>query len=187
MKRKWKIFLAIGIVIIAAAIIIIPRFTKYHLPIAIKAKPKEINKEFQFIKQKAKELKQYCKSHQYSTSFACILDMNQHSGKKRFYVYDFEKDTIVSAGLVAHGSCNEYYLSKAKFSNKVGCGCSAYGRYKLGNSYPGRFGKAFGRCCTNPCSLCSAAAHGVCGYQWHAGLGARGNCCCFEREECAFY
>jgi hypothetical protein len=143
MKRKWKIFLAIGIVIIAAAIIIIPRFTKYHLPIAIKAKPKEINKEFQFIKQKAKELKQYCKSHQYSTSFACILDMNQHSGKKRFYVYDFEKDTIVSAGLVAHGSCNEYYLSKAKFSNIVGCGCSAYGRYKIGNSYPGRFGKAY--------------------------------------------
>ena len=143
MKRKWKIFLAIGIVIIAAAILIIPRFTKYHLPIAIKAKPKEINKEFLFIKQKAKELKQYCKSHLYSTSFACILDMNQHSGKKRFYVYDFEKDTIVSAGLVAHGSCNEYYLSKAKFSNIVGCGCSAYGRYKIGNSYPGRFGKAY--------------------------------------------
>jgi len=143
MKRKWSILLTILIVLITAAILIVPRFTKYHLPIAIKAKPKEINKEFLFIKQKAKELKQYCKSHQYSTSFACILDMNQHSGKKRFYVYDFEKDTIACAGLVAHGSCNEYYLSNVKFSNKVGCGCSAYGRYKIGNSYPGRFGKAY--------------------------------------------
>ena len=95
MKRKWSILLTILIVLIAAAILIIPRFTKYHLPIAIKAKPKEINKEFLFIKQKAKELKQYCKSHQYSTSFACILDMNQHSGKSVFMFMILKKTLLL--------------------------------------------------------------------------------------------
>ena len=143
MKKKWKIFLISIVVLIAAALLIIPRFTKYHLPITIKASSSQNQKEFLFIKQKASTLKQYCKKNQYSTSFACILDMNQHSGKKRFYIYDFDKDTIACAGLVAHGSCNEYYLSDAKFNNKVGCGCSAYGRYRIGNSYSGRFGKAY--------------------------------------------
>ena len=69
--------------------------------------------------------------------------MQLHSGKKRFYVYDFAKETIAASGLVAHGSCNKNYLQNAEFKNDVGCGCSAFGKYKIGNEYPGRFGKAY--------------------------------------------
>ncbi|MFY7965823.1 MAG: murein L,D-transpeptidase catalytic domain-containing protein [Chitinophagaceae bacterium] len=144
MKRKLKLLLLLlTVVLFAALIILLPRFTKHHLPIAIKPTIKENNQEFLFVQQKALQLKKFCYDNNYSTTIAFILDMKMHSGKKRFYVYDFVKDTIAITGLVAHGSCNKYYLSDAKFSNTVGCGCSAFGKYKIGYAYAGRFGKAY--------------------------------------------
>ncbi len=143
MKQTQKILITIVIVLLVAAIFVLPRFTKYHLPIATNPTKKETNKEFERIKQKASELKQYCTNNNYSTQFAFILDMQQHSGKKRFFVYDFAKDTIVTSGMVAHGSCHKAYLENAVFSNEVGCGCSAFGKYKVGYEYPGQFGKAY--------------------------------------------
>lgn len=44
---------------------------------------------------------------------------------------------------MAHGSCNTRFLENAEFSNITGCGCSAEGKYKVGEAYNGRFGKAF--------------------------------------------
>jgi hypothetical protein len=49
----------------------------------------------------------------------------------------------MASGLAAHGSCNTAFLEQAKFSNAPGCGCSAIGKYKIGYSYKGRFGKAY--------------------------------------------
>jgi competence protein ComGC len=143
MKKKIKIILLVLSILLLAGLLIVPRFTKHHLPITIKTTVKENSQAFLLIQQKALQLKKYCQANHYATTIAFILDMKQHSGKKRFYVYDFVKDTIVGAGLVAHGSCNKYYLSDAKFNNTVGCGCSAYGKYKVGYAYAGRFGKAY--------------------------------------------
>lgn len=143
MKQTRKILITVLLALIIAAIFILPRYTKYHLPIITKPTNKENNKEFERIKQKAKQLKQYCINNNYSTQYAFILDMQQHSGKKRFYVYDFTKDSIATSGMVAHGNCNKTYLENAVFGNKVGCGCSAFGKYKIGNEYDGRFGKAY--------------------------------------------
>ncbi len=69
--------------------------------------------------------------------------MNLHSGKKRFYVYDLKKNLIIASGLMSHGSCNDLVLFTAKFSNDANSGCSSLGKYKVGNAYDGRFGKAF--------------------------------------------
>lgn len=143
MSKGIKTILLIGCILLLAAILLLPRFTKYHLPITIKPSVKEDNKEFILLKEKALQVKKYCQENGYCTTTAFIVDMKQHSGKKRFYVYDFAKDTITNAGLVAHGSCNKYYLTDAKFNNTVGCGCSAYGKYKVGYAYAGRFGKAY--------------------------------------------
>ena len=141
MKRK--IFFASSMAFIIATVFVLPRYTKYHLPVIIWQKPKEKETEYARIKLKAAELKKYCLANDYSTHFGFIADMKQHSGLKRFFVYDFAKDSVVASGLVAHGSCNSAYLKTAKFSNNVGCGCSAKGKYKIGYTYKGRFGKAF--------------------------------------------
>lgn len=140
---KWKIFFVVVIIIVIAAIYLLPRYTKYHIPVSIKTTDKQLRKENAKVKKAAKDLKQFCIKNNYNTHYAFIADMQLHSGKNRFFVYDFEKDTIVNAGLIAHGSCNNYYLEKAKFDNAVGCGCSSLGKYKISYSYNGRFGKAF--------------------------------------------
>jgi hypothetical protein len=69
--------------------------------------------------------------------------MGIHSGRKRFFVYDLEKNGVVTAGLVSHGSCNETFLEEAKFSNAPGGGCSSLGKYKIGEKYWGEYGRSY--------------------------------------------
>lgn len=85
----------------------------------------------------------YCKKHGLSTTICCLIDMDIPSGRNRFFVYNMATDSIICAGLVAHGSCNESFLSTPLFSNTSGSGCSALGKYKIGYAYTGRFGKAY--------------------------------------------
>jgi len=77
------------------------------------------------------------------TRYCFLLDLQIHNGKKRFFVYDMQKDSILHAGLVTHGDCREQYLSEVRYSNKPGSQCSAAGRYKVGAQYKGIFGKSY--------------------------------------------
>lgn len=64
-----------------------------------------------------------------------MLDFKIHSGKKRFFVWDFEKDTIKYSSLCSHGYGNRENRStytNIKFSNVPGSLCSSLGRYKVG-------------------------------------------------------
>jgi hypothetical protein len=92
---------------------------------------------------RAAELKLFAAAHNYSGKYCFLADLGMPSGQKRFFVYDMEKDSIVAAGLVAHGSCNRYFLENVSFSNEPECGCSASGKYRIGYQYKGNFGKAF--------------------------------------------
>jgi hypothetical protein len=69
--------------------------------------------------------------------------MSIPSGQNRFFVYDMKDDSIRNAGLVTHGRCNQDWLEGRKYGNTVGCGCSSIGKYRIGNSYNGKFGLAF--------------------------------------------
>lgn len=86
---------------------------------------------------KANEALTFCANKNFNTDFCILIDMRLHSGVKRFFVWDFRKDTIVESFLVGHG-CGDnpwsYDLSKEKptFSNKDGSHCSSLGKYKLG-------------------------------------------------------
>lgn len=95
------------------------------------------------IQKRADELETYARQNGYSTRFCFMIDMNIHSGRKRFFVYDMKHDSILYAGLVAHGSCEQDFLKEARFSNKPGGGCTSLGKYKIGYSYYGQYGKAF--------------------------------------------
>jgi hypothetical protein len=88
-------------------------------------------------------LKNFAEQNNYSTRYIFLADMKLPSGRYRFFIYDLEKDSVVEKGLVSHGSCNTEFLENASFSDKPGCGCSAEGKYRIGYSYNGRFGKAF--------------------------------------------
>jgi hypothetical protein len=69
--------------------------------------------------------------------------MSIESGHNRFFVYDIKNDSILLSGLVAHGSCDDGFLSEASFSNTVNSGCSSLGKFKIGNPYKGNFGIAY--------------------------------------------
>lgn len=99
--------------------------------------------EMQKLQRIAVQAKAFCLKKKYNTTTCFFVDMNLPSGKNRFFIYDLTKDSVINAGIVAHGSCNQSFLSKPKFSNKPGCGCTALGKYKVGYKYKGRFGNAY--------------------------------------------
>lgn len=95
------------------------------------------------IPNKIQEAKIFCKKCGYDTSICFLLDLSIHNGRKRFFVCDMKIGKITTSGLVTHGSCNTRYLTQVRYSNQPGCGCSSYGKYKVGSFYKGVFGDAY--------------------------------------------
>ena len=95
------------------------------------------------LQEKAAVLKTYVATKGFSDRWAFFIDLSMPSGRKRFFIYDLQKDTIIQAGLVSHGHCNSGFQDSAQFSNQPGSGCSSRGRYKVGYHYKGRFGKSY--------------------------------------------
>lgn len=80
----------------------------------------------------------------YNTNVAFFIDMKIHSGKNRFFIYDLKANKIIDQGLVAHGSGSETGVQgKLKFSNVSQSLCTSLGKYEIGESYNGQFGKAY--------------------------------------------
>lgn len=92
---------------------------------------------------RAESIKDYAAANGYSTKYSFLIDMSLPGGKKRFYVYDLENGSLAYSGLVAHGSCNEGYISHPRFSNASESGCSSLGKYKVGGFYHGKYGASF--------------------------------------------
>ena len=95
------------------------------------------------LQAKATTIKPYLKNNKYNINVCFLIDMQMPSNKKRFFVFDLKADTILYKGLVAHGSCNTSFLENVRFNNTPDCGCSAMGKYKVGNKYKGQFGNAY--------------------------------------------
>jgi len=91
--------------------------------------------EYRLISRKAKN---YCRSRKLESDFYLLIDLSRHSGLKRFFIWDFKKDTIINSFLVSHG-CNknpwgkDYTKEKAIVSNTDGSHCSSVGKYIIGN------------------------------------------------------
>ena len=106
---------------------------------AITADKKDINQ----LKIKAGAIKDFTKNKKYNGDICFLIDMKIASGKKRFFVYDIRNDSVLQAGLVAHGSCDDGFQMFPKFSDKPNSGCSSPGKYSIGKSYYGKFGLAY--------------------------------------------
>jgi hypothetical protein len=95
------------------------------------------------MRMKAVAAKSFTRENNYNEIVCFLVDMSLSSGKNRFFIYNLLNDSIRSAGLVTHGRCNEDWLEGRRYGNTIGCGCTSLGKYKIGNSYYGRFGLAF--------------------------------------------
>ncbi|MEN2402999.1 murein L,D-transpeptidase catalytic domain-containing protein [Flavobacterium sp. MC2016-06] len=101
--------------------------------------------EIERINSRVSEIKNMISiDSKYNTKIAFLLDMKVPSGKNRFFVYDLENNKILDQGLVAHGSGSETGVKGSlKFSNESNSNCTALGRYVIGKTYKGIFGKAY--------------------------------------------
>lgn len=98
---------------------------------------KEKEDLFPKTKEKAKEALVYCQTNKFNTDFCILIDMRVHSGLKRFFVWDFNKDTITHSFLVSHGCgsnpwATDYTKENPVFSNEDGSHCSSLGKYRIG-------------------------------------------------------
>ncbi len=109
-------------------------FNAYQFRLVAKSTLNDID----LIKAKATDAYRFCKSKRMNEDFCVLIDMQIHSGKKRFFVWNFKKDTIVYSFLVGHGCCDNPWSrdlskNKPKFSNDEGSHCSSLGKFKIGS------------------------------------------------------
>ncbi|KAF2507483.1 murein L,D-transpeptidase catalytic domain-containing protein [Flavobacterium foetidum] len=97
------------------------------------------------LKSHVAEMKGFLKkTPKYNSEIAFFLDMKVESGKNRFFVYNLKNDTIIDKGLVAHGIGSKTDIEgQLKFSNVKDSKSSSLGKYAIGSSYSGSFGKAY--------------------------------------------
>lgn len=105
---------------------------------------KSIELETVRVVNKANEIKLFLKKNsKYNSEVFFLLDMKIPSNKYRFFVFDVKKNIVIDSGLVAHGSGSETETDELKFSNTDGSLMTSLGKYYIGNSYNGTFGKAY--------------------------------------------
>jgi|GEM_PF-909407 len=88
-------------------------------------------------------LKGYLRGHGFNGEYCFLVDMRVPSGRYRFFVYDLRRDSVLLAGLVAHGSGSSIFSETPSFSNTNGSGCTSLGRYRIGYPYNGMFGRSY--------------------------------------------
>jgi hypothetical protein len=80
----------------------------------------------------------------YNKDIAFLLDMKISSGKNRFFVVNLKAGKIINRGLVAHGyGSNILNSDSLHFSNVPNSMTTSIGKYRIGKSYYGKFGKSY--------------------------------------------
>ncbi len=96
------------------------------------------------LKKKAALAKIFCEENGLNTKCCILIDMKIHSGKKRFFLWDFKGDSVLNSGMCSHGTCDnlaEYDpMLSTQFSNIPESHCSSLGRYKIGERGYSTFG-----------------------------------------------
>ncbi|MCO4818288.1 MAG: murein L,D-transpeptidase catalytic domain family protein [Bacteroidetes bacterium] len=114
-----------------------------HHPKVEEGEKLQVENPYSVNTQKLEAAKAFCKQNGFNEGVAFFSDMNLRSGKKRFFIVDLSKDSVVHAGLVAHGHCRSYASRVPSFSNEIGSNCTSLGKYKVGYKYDGSFGTAY--------------------------------------------
>lgn len=119
---------------------------KFSIEAPAKSPGARIKKMDEAVKDRAVKnaasISSYAKAHGCNEQYCFLVDMKLSSGKKRFFVYNLQKDSVELSGLVTHGS-GKTNTSDIQFSNTEGSLCTSLGKYKIGRSYTGKFGLAY--------------------------------------------
>lgn len=91
----------------------------------------------------ADSLKPWLKKYQYSDELIFIADMNMPMYLNRFYAINPSKNALLYRCLMAHGNGKGSTLDSAVFSNVVGSNCTSLGKYRMGKSLVGIYGKGY--------------------------------------------
>lgn len=83
-------------------------------------------------KSKIEEAFLFSKKQKLDTNLFFFIDMKIHSGKKRFFIYDYCKKEIIYSGLCCHGMGLGSTCEKPIYSNVKGSNCTSLGKYKTG-------------------------------------------------------
>ena len=121
-----------------------PKFSKHAGVNSFK--PKNIDRNdaiFLRLKEKAELIDDFAKANNYNDTRCFLVDMRIASGSKRFFVYNFKKDSVEAAGLVTHGSGSDKGTTDLSFSNIPNSNATSVGRYRVGKPYYGKFGLAY--------------------------------------------
>ncbi len=84
------------------------------------------------LDKRAEEALGYCKENGYSTDYCLLVDYGRHSGRVRFFLWDFEKGKPVLKSQCAHGYGKGSTARRPVFSNEIGSFCSSLGHYRVG-------------------------------------------------------
>jgi hypothetical protein len=85
------------------------------------------------LSKKVTEAQFFCKKNNMNSDFCFLMDLSEHSGKNRFYIYDFRTGSVRSNGLVCHGTGKNSTEETPVCSNEVGSYCTSLGKYKTGD------------------------------------------------------
>jgi hypothetical protein len=103
----------------------------------------EINTEMRRVRNTQAALKNYAANNKCNQDYAFVIDMRIPSYKKRFFVYNLKRDSLLTSGFVAHGTGSETFKGELVFSNTPDSRCSSLGKYKIGGSYKGMYGFSY--------------------------------------------
>ena len=116
-----------------------------HNKVVYKSNPESVYSSKEKLDTQIAEVKKLINNNsKYNNDIVFFIDMRISSGKNRFFIYDLKNNKIIDKGLVAHGSGSETNVKgKLKFSNIDNSLCTSLGKYSIGYSYVGKFGKAY--------------------------------------------
>lgn len=119
-------------------------YVKEHIPF-ISSKSEIIALDSVKLISKLNELSTFIKKNNtYNSDIVMLMDMNLPSNQYRYFVYNLKNKSLIKQGIVAHGiGSNAKQAKDMKFSNVPNSLCTSLGKYSIGYSYDGQFGKAY--------------------------------------------
>lgn len=84
--------------------------------------------------------KAYCAKEKLNIDYCFLVDFSKHSGKHRFYIYDFKHHKIIDSSLCCHGFGGGSKEDTIVYSNAPGSNCSSIGKYKIGKRAKSNWG-----------------------------------------------
>lgn len=119
-------------------------FLFFFLMFSCDSKSQKAVKQTSIPYDKIEQVKGFIKGEKYNQELAIFINFRIPSNKFRFFIYDLKNNKVLEKAIVAHGSGSVVKgTNNLTFSNTENSYQSSLGKYEIGSSYLGKFGKAY--------------------------------------------